>query len=96
MRKFIIALLLIPFACMAQIKVPKEVFCDETKKIVNALLSSEYKESPQWLGQDETSKYVLFANEKTGSWTIIQFNEQIACILGVGDGHKLVNKGKML
>ena len=92
-----LSVLLLPaLAYPDPVKVDKEVFCDDTKKIVNALISNDYKESPQWMGQDDTSKYMLFANEKTGSWTIIQFNEQFACVLGVGDGHKLVNKGKFL
>lgn len=45
---------------------------------------------PAWVGKDEGSKYVLMANEKTKTWTIVQFNDQVACVLGTGTDSNIV------
>ena len=31
------------------------------------------------------SRYSLFVNEETKSWTLIQFDDKIACVLGTGE-----------
>jgi len=66
---------------------PKIVICDKTKTVITALIGSELKETPIWLGTDENSKYSLFVNEKEKTWTIIQFNDEIACVIGAGTNH---------
>ena len=69
----------------------KAVVCDETKKIISAL-SEHWNEKLQWIGNDSTdaSKYGLFVNEKTGTWTMLQFTAEVACIIGVGEKSKLI------
>lgn len=88
MRKLILSVLLLPALAFSQgpVKVNKELYCDETKRLISAVRSN-YNEQLFWAGQDDASKYALLSNKDTGSWTLIQFNEQIACILGVGDKH---------
>lgn len=68
----------------------KQVVCDETKTVMEILTGKEYKEQPFWIGTDKQSKYVLMTNEKTGAWTFVQFNENIACMLGTGEHYKQV------
>lgn len=74
----------------------KPIVCEETRIVVSALLSSEYEEFPIWTGSGENSRYSLFANEKTKSWTLIQYDEKIACVLGVGTHYRMVYNGPII
>jgi hypothetical protein len=94
MRKFLLGVLLLPALAYAQpVTVDKPIICEKTEKVIESLQTGQYKETPSWIGRDEQSRYALFANEKTKTWTIIQFNENIACILGVGDNHMQILLG---
>jgi hypothetical protein len=94
MRNFLLGVLLLPALALAQpVTVEKPVPCEKTKTVIEGLLNSDYKEQPIWLGVDDKSRYSIFANEKTGSWTLIQFNDKIACVLGVGEGSKILPTG---
>jgi hypothetical protein len=96
MRKFFASVLLLPILALAQqgpVKVDKEVLCDDTAVVLKWALDNEFKEQPVWLGADRTSRYSLLANEKSGTWTLVQFNKDVACILGTGMAHKLVITG---
>jgi hypothetical protein len=94
MRKFLLGVLLLPALAYAQpVTVEKPVVCEKTEKVIESLQKGQYKENPSWIGYDDKSKYALFSNEKTKTWTMIQFNENIACIIGVGEGSKLVFSG---
>lgn len=73
----------------------KEVFCDNAKKVVSALME-KWGELPVWTakdGQDDT-KYLLLVNPKTQSWTLLQFTPEVACILGLGENSNLVGHNK--
>lgn len=52
--------------------------------MIEFLSGNDFKEVPSWAGKDENSRYVIMLNEKTKSWTIVQFNDQVACVLGSG------------
>lgn len=94
MRKFLLGVLLLPAMATAEpVTVEKPVQCDKTERVINYLLNSEYKEKPIWVGSDDLSRFSIFSNNKTGSWTIVQFNETVACILGAGERSKLVLTG---
>jgi hypothetical protein len=93
MKNLIVGFMLIPIFVLAiaqPIKLDKPVFCDKTQTVIKALTNENVKEQPIWIGTDEDSRYSLFANEKEGTWTIIQFNKDVACILGTGENHKLI------
>lgn len=36
----------------------------------------------------------MFSNIKTGTWTLIQYNDNIACVIGTGDNGKQIFLGK--
>ena len=77
MRKFFASVLLLPILALAQqgpVKVDKEVICDDTAVVLKWALDNEFKEQPIWMGVDRTSRYSLLANEKSGTWTLVQFN----------------------
>jgi len=88
MKYFLFLTLLISSLAAAQsIVIQKPVTCTETKMLLQGLTSSDYKEAPLWLGIEpgaEVAKYSVFVNPQTKTWTIIQFNDKIACVLGTG------------
>ena len=63
----------------------KPTVCDTPEKVFDSL-GNKHKEKPVWTGKDaqNDSGYVLFLNETTGLWTIVQFNASVACVLGIG------------
>ena len=70
------------------VTVQKPLQCGDTKTVFEGLTDGDYKEKPVWWGIDlgtPVSRYSLFVNEKTKTWTLIQFDENIACVLGVGE-----------
>ena len=76
--------------------VQKPVECADTATLLQGLRSSDYKEKPIWLGTEPgvtLSRYSLFVNEQTKSWTLIQFDEKIACVLGAGENSTRVFDG---
>ena len=78
------------------VTIQKPVECVDTEILFRGLIGSDYKENPIWLGiQPDVSlpKYTLFVNEKTKTWTLIQFNEKISCVLGTGENSTQIFTG---
>jgi hypothetical protein len=58
--------------------------CGETEFVLRELMK-EYKERPIWIGRtDKGLNYGIFANIQGKSWTMIQYNEKVSCIILVG------------
>jgi len=76
------------------VEVKKSVFCADAKSVFKNITESEWEETPVWVGNGADSTFTLIANEKTGTWTLIQFNQEIACIIDVGVDHSLLNAEK--
>ncbi len=85
MKKFLISVLLLPVLAVAQgpVIVEKTVVCDKIETILNSI-TNEFSEKSIWLGVSGDSNYSVFVN-KNGAWTIIQFTDRIACIIGTGE-----------
>jgi hypothetical protein len=93
MYKFIFGVLLLPALANAQpVTVEKPVVCDIPKTVIESLTGT-HQEKPFWVGSDEKSRYIMLVNEETGTWTMVQFNNKIACILGTGINHKQIFLG---
>jgi len=77
----------------AQLVIKKSVVCDLTEKVTAVIMGEQFKEKPVWAGTskdgDNTTTFVIFANEKSGGWTILQIAEQWSCIVGTGDKFSL-------
>lgn len=87
MKKLAISLLMLPMITVAQQApntVDKPVVCVNVEVLMAELESSKYKEVPFWMGTDSKSYWGLVVNEKTGTWSLIQFDQEIGCIIGVG------------
>jgi hypothetical protein len=75
--------------------VNKKFVCDDTSVLMDELVNGEYNEKPIWRGIDSETKtiYGVLMNSKTGTWTIIQFDGKMTCVLGVGEEAKLLTPG---
>ena len=91
-------ILVVPLLTSAQsagpVAVEKTVICDKTQNVLDVIMNGRFKETPIWGGEDETSRYGLLVNRETGTWTIIQFNKDAACVLGTGDGSRSMTPRK--
>ena len=49
-------------------------------------LTEEYKEKLLWVGKTESdaSYIAIMQNKENGTWTVIQYDSKIGCVLGVG------------
>lgn len=65
--------------------VNKKVVCTDTKSLFENIKDSKYKETPVWVGRLEDSTMTIFANQETGTWTVIQFNSDVACVIDAGE-----------
>ena len=97
MKYIIIPLVLIIGLVAAQnINLQKTVGCTSTEVMLRGLSGSDYKEKPIWLGIESDaamSKYGLFVNDDTKTWTLIQFDDTIACVLGTGGSSTYIFTG---
>jgi hypothetical protein len=74
-------------------KSEKTVVCNSLKNLIE-YVSSQYDEVPFWNGVDDNSKYILMVNQLTKSWTMIQYQDNDACVIGTGNRANLINLGK--
>lgn len=94
MRCLLTGVLLIPVLALAEpVKIEKPVLCENTKLVFDSFVKSEFKEIPMWIGEGTTSKFTLLVNEKTKTWTLIEFNKEIACVVGFGEDYKTISTG---
>lgn len=86
MKPLIFGLLLFPTVLLAQVvTVQKPVECAEIKLIMSAI-ANDFKEIPVLvLTTDTKSKIAVTANHQTKTWTLLEFNTEIACILSTGE-----------
>ena len=77
------------------VTVQKPVECGDTKSLIQAVTGENYKEMPIWWGIEPAtvSRYSLFVNEQTKTWTLIQFDENMACVLGTGESSTQIFHG---
>ncbi len=64
----------------------KPVICGKFSVIIEVLMGDKFREVPVWLGADaqDGSSYSLFINDKTKTWTFVQYRSDTACVLGTG------------
>jgi hypothetical protein len=90
MRLALLTILLVPFMAFAEepVTVDKEVVCLKTSTMFAAVRTT-YGEQPIWHGDAEgEGSVVITANTTTNTWSIIHYNEKVACLLEVGKGFR--------
>lgn len=87
----ILGVLFLPALVVAQqqgpVRVEKPVICGPTELVIGEVV--DHKERPIWGSQLEDSKVALFANPETETWTMVQWNADVACVIEVGKGYFL-------
>jgi len=88
-KLFFLLALLCAFNAHSQNTLDKPVVCMPAKTLFSTL-AQKYKEKLYWIGKTESedSKFALLVNTETNSWTIVEFNKDLACILGNGVDYK--------
>lgn len=97
MRLALLSILFVPFMAFAEepVTVNKEVVCTNTTTMFAAVRAT-YGEQPIWHGDAESEgSIVITANPTTNSWSIIQYNEKVACLLEVGNGFRFRDTRKL-
>lgn len=61
----------------------KPVICSDPRTIIENL-SNKFSEQPFWSGAGSDTKYILFSNPETGTWTMVEYNNEVACVIGAG------------
>ena len=95
-----IVILLLSFLCSTSwaegFVIQKPMICVDLPDLLKSLKDS-HKELPVFIANDSSdkTKYSLFINQKTGTWTMIQFVDDVACIVGFGTEAKVVLGNKI-
>ena len=75
------------------VQIDKTVTCSTLKHVVEQL-SGIYQEEPHWNGVGNHSKYIMFVNPQTRSWTLVEYTDSgVACIIGTGEKSTLLKFG---
>ena len=91
MKKLLMIALLFTSGAMAEpFQSRKPVWCDEYKSVLESL-ANKYMERPAWTGKDlqNGNMYILTTNDKEGTWTYIETDGKVACVLGAGTDSNL-------
>jgi hypothetical protein len=72
--------------------IDRTVRCFRTPELM-ALVTKELGEVPIWLGTDSSERAdvrtVVVVNPSTSAWSIIEYNDRVACVLAVGEGFSI-------
>jgi hypothetical protein len=67
------------------IDLSKQLKCSDVQIVMN-YFADTHKELPVWLGKTVHNTHIaLLANKETRSWTMIEYDARLACVLGAGD-----------
>ena len=88
LKTAIAGVLFLPALVFAQqqqgpVRIDKPVVCASTQVVISTIYE-EYKEVPIWGSQLGDSKIALMVNTETQTWTIIQWNKDVGCVIETG------------
>ena len=67
------------------IDLQKPLKCSDAQVVMNYFVDT-HKEIPVWVGKSVHNTHVtLLMNSATGSWTMIEYDTKLACVLGAGE-----------
>ena len=67
----------------------KNITCGNTKFMLKGFAGEEIAEHPIWVGTTEETKTrtVILVNKNTQTWSVIQLDDKVTCVLSIGDGY---------
>ncbi len=95
MKKLLLLLLVSNSVWANPFEIKKQVICDKTETVLKVLSGADYQERPIWLGtttDEKLGNYSLWINATTKSWTIVQSNNDISCVIGTGENFTVITK----
>jgi hypothetical protein len=67
------------------IDLTKTMKCSDAQSVMNYFVDI-HKETPIWVGKSVHNTHItLMMNKQTRSWTVIEYDTTIACVLGAGE-----------
>ena len=67
------------------IDLQKSLKCSDAQVVMNYFVDT-HKETPIWVGKSVHNTHItLLVNKQTRSWTMIEYDTTIACVLGAGE-----------
>ena len=89
MQKLIMAFLFCLTSSIASaqeiVDLTKAMKCSDPQKVMN-YFTDTHMETPVWVGKTvHNSRITLLMNRQTGSWTMIEYDDKMACVLGAGE-----------
>ena len=89
MRKTVMAFLFCLTSSIAHaqeiIDLQKPLKCSDAQVVMNYFVDT-HKETPIWVGKSVHNTHItLLMNKETRSWTLIEYDVKLACVLGAGE-----------
>jgi hypothetical protein len=89
MRKIVMAFLFCLTSSIVNaqsiIDLTKPLKCSDPKTLMNYYSKTDRK-TPIWVGKTLHNSYItLLINKETHSWVMIEYDDNLACVLGVGE-----------
>ena len=93
MKKIILLLLLAVSTIVCSKETNKPVICLDAKEMFDAIFE-EYRETILMVFDQDSfpTKIVLTVNPATKTWSIVEYNTEIACLLGSGNNYKIMGR----
>ena len=67
------------------INLNKPLKCSDAQAVVKYFVET-HKETPVWVGKSvHNTQITLLMNKETRSWTLIEYDSKLACVLGAGE-----------
>ena len=67
------------------IDMQKPLKCSNPENVFN-YFKDNFNEKPVWVGKSTTGSYItLLVNKEKNTWTMIEYDAALACVLGAGD-----------
>lgn len=75
-----------------QVQKHKPVMCYETREFIDHI-KTKYDEKLQFSYPngiyDAGTNIAMYSNQETGTWTLFEYNEEMACLLAIGKNNNL-------
>lgn len=87
-------LFILPTLALSQQIVQKPVLCDTTAKML-PFFEQQYGETPFWIGaatKADDGWYALMVNQETKTWSMVQYNREVSCLIGEGKDFRIPEK----
>ena len=93
MKKIILSLLLTISTIACSEERNKPVICLDTKEMFDAIFEKYNESILMVLDQDSfPNKIVLTVNNTTKTWSLIEYDNELACLLGSGNNYKIMGR----